>query len=200
MTTIASRIESGAGARMHALATELFPFCRSITGDGVRATLSEIADRIPLEIHKVPSGTEVLDWTIPDEWNIRDAHVTAPNGRRVVDFADSNLHVVSYSEPVNETMTLDELRPHLHVHAENPLGIPIARRTTRAPGASASRRSNSIGLDDGLYDVMIDSTLEPGSLTYGEWSLPGDTEEELLLTTHICHPSLANDNLSGSRS
>ena len=134
-----SRVQSDAGARMHALATELFPLCRSITGDGVRATLSEIAGRIPLEVHEVPSGTEVLDWTIPDEWNIRDAHVTAPDGRRVVDFADSNLHVVSYSEPVRETMTLDELRPHLHVHAENADLDPISHLVLRAGLGSLPR-------------------------------------------------------------
>ena len=109
---------------MHALASRLFPVCRSITGDGVRDTLREVAGRIPLEIHEVPSGTQVLDWTVPDEWNIRDAYIANADGRRVVDFRESNLHVVSYSERVREEMTLDDLRPHLHVHAERPDWIP----------------------------------------------------------------------------
>ena len=109
---------------MHALAAELFPLCRSITGNGVRATLQEVAQRIPLEIHEVPSGTQVLDWTVPDEWNIRDAYIARSDGTRIVDFRESNLHIVSYSEPVQETLRLDELRPHLHTHAENPAWIP----------------------------------------------------------------------------
>jgi len=197
MTTVAPRIESDAGARMHALATELFPICRSITGDGVRETLGEIGRLIPLEVHEVPSGTEVLDWTIPDEWNIRAAHITAPDGRRVVDFDDSNLHVVSYSEPVSETMTLDELLPHLHVHSEDPAWIPYRTSYYQRSWAFCLARTELDRLGEGLYDVVVDSTLEPGSLTYGECSLPGETEDELLLTTHVCHPSLANDNLSG---
>lgn len=187
----------GAGERMHALAAELFPLCRSITGYGVRATLQRIGERIPIVVHEVPTGTEVLDWTVPDEWNIRAAHIDGPDGRRVVDFEDSNLHVVGYSEPVRETMTLEDLRPHLHAHDENPGWIPYRTSYyTRAWGFCLSRERLE-ELADGLYDVVVDSTLEPGSLTYGECFLPGDTDDEVLLTTHVCHPSLANDNLSG---
>ena len=182
---------------MHALATELFPLCRSITGDGVRATLRRIGERIPIEVHEVPSGTEVLDWTVPDEWNIRGAHIDRPDGRRIVDFDDSNLHVVGYSEPVRAEMTLDELRPHLHTHPDNPEWIPY--RTSyysRTWGFCLSERQLG-GLGNGPFEVVVDSTLEPGSLTYGELLLPGELEDEVLLTTHVCHPSLANDNLSG---
>jgi aminopeptidase-like protein len=197
MKYVSPEIETEAGERMHALAAELFPFCRSITGDGVRRTLAEVGKRIPLTVHEVPSGTPVLDWIVPDEWNIRSAHIDGPGGQRLVDFRDSNLHVVGYSEPVHETMTLDELRPHLHAHLENSNWIPYRTSYyTRAWGFCLSREQLE-RLGDGLYDVLIDSTLGPGSLTYGECVLPGDTEDEVLLTTHVCHPSLANDNLSG---
>jgi aminopeptidase-like protein len=187
---------TGVGESMHAFMRELFPVCRSITGDGVRETLAAVARRIPLEPHEVPSGTKVLDWTVPDEWNISDAYI-AKDGHRVVDFCDSNLHVVSYSEPIRTLMPLAELRPHLHALREHPEWIPY--RTSyysRTWGFCLSQRKVD-GLEDGDYEVVIDSTLEPGSLTYGECFLPGDRNDEVLLTTHVCHPSLANDNLSG---
>ena len=189
-------VNVGVGRSMHAFMRELFPICRSITGDGVRETLAAVARRIPLELHEVPSGTNVLDWTVPDEWNIEDAYI-AQDGRRVVDFRESNLHVVSYSEPVRAAMPLAELRPHLHTLPEHPEWVPY--RTSyysRAWGFCLSQRQLD-ELRDGEYEVVIDSTLEPGSLTYGECFLPGEREEEVLLTTHVCHPSLANDNLSG---
>lgn len=182
---------------MHALASDLFPICRSITGDGVRTTLGEIAERIPLEVHEVPSGTPVLDWTVPDEWNISDAYVATADGKRVIDFNASNLHVVGYSEPVRATMALAELRPHLHTFGENSAWIPY--RTSyyaRTWGFCLSERALA-ELGEGPFEVVIDSTLAPGSLTYGECFLPGERDEEVLVTTHVCHPSLANDNLSG---
>ena len=187
----------GAGERMHELATRLFPICRSITGDGVRETLHAIGERIPLEIHEVPSGEQVLDWTVPDEWNIRDAYIATSAGERVVDFRESNLHVVGYSEPVRSEMTLDELRPHLHVHSEQRDWVPY--RTSyysRTWGFCLSERRLD-ELTDETYEVVVDSTLAPGSLTYGECFLRGATDDEVLLSTHVCHPSLANDNLSG---
>lgn len=196
MTSLASPFTS-AGERMHALASELYPICRSITGDGVRTTLRELGKRIPLELHEVASGTQVLDWTVPDEWNIEDAYIATADGERVVDFRASNLHVVSYSEPVRAEMTLAELRPHLHTHPENPEWIPY--RTSyysRSWGFCLSQRQLD-ELGEGPFTVFVNSTLEPGSLTYGELFLPGEHEDEVLLTTHVCHPSLANDNLSG---
>jgi aminopeptidase-like protein len=184
------------GDSMHGFMRELFPLCRSITGDGLRETLAAVGRRIPLEVHEVPSGTRVLDWTVPDEWNISDAYI-AKDGRRLVDFQQSNLHVVSYSEPVRATMTLAELRPHLHTLPENPEWIPY--RTSyysRSWGFCLAQRQLD-GLEEGEYEVVVDSTLEPGALTYGECFLPGERADEVLLTTHVCHPSLANDNLSG---
>jgi aminopeptidase-like protein len=193
-TTAAS---TGAGERMHALASRLFPMCRSITGDGVRETLREVAEQIPLELHEVPSGTQVLDWTVPDEWNIREAHIATTDGRRIVDFGESNLHVVSYSEPVRAEMTLEDLRPHLHVHPERPDWIPYRTSYYTRDWGFCLRRNQIEALEDVTYEVVIDSTLAPGSLTYGECFLPGRSEDEIVLTTHVCHPSLANDNVSG---
>jgi aminopeptidase-like protein len=189
-------VELGVGQSMQAFMRELFPICRSITGDGVRETLAAVSRRIPLELHEVPSGTSVLDWTVPDEWNIADAYI-AKDGRRLVDFRDSNLHVVNYSEPVRAVLPLAELRPHLHTLPEHPEWIPY--RTSyysRDWGFCLSQRQLD-KLEEGDYEVVIESTLEPGSLTYGECFLPGEREEEVLLSTHVCHPSLANDNLSG---
>ena len=196
MTTTSSEPTS-TGERMVALAETLFPLCRSITGDGVRATLREIGERINLDVHEVPTGTEVLDWVVPDEWNIRDAYIADADGTRVVDFGESNLHVVGYSEPIRATMALDELRPHLHTHSERPDWIPY--RTSyynRTWGFCLSQRQLE-ALQDSSYEVVIDSTLAPGSLTYAECVLPGEVADEVLLSTHVCHPSLANDNLSG---
>lgn len=182
---------------MHALASKLFPICRSITGEGVRRTLRAISERIPLELHEVPSGTQVLDWTIPDEWNIADAYIATAEGRRVVDFRASNLHVVGYSEPVRATMTLSELQPHLHTHRENPSWIPYRTSYYARTWGFCLSENQLAELDEGPYEVVIESTLVPGSLTYGECFLRGKRDEEVLLTTHVCHPSLANDNLSG---
>jgi aminopeptidase-like protein len=182
---------------MHAFAAELFPLCRSITGDGVRETLRVIAGRVPLDVHEVASGTQVLDWVVPDEWNIRDAYIRGPDGRRIVDFRSSNLHVVSYSEPVHATLTLDELRPHLHTHDGNPGWIPYRTSYYARDWGFCLAQNTLDGMGEGPFEVSIDSSLEPGSLTYGECFLPGEVESEVLLTTHICHPSLANDNLSG---
>jgi aminopeptidase-like protein len=182
---------------MHALMEELFPICRSITGDGVRQTLASIGQRIPLEVHEVSSGTQVLDWTVPDEWNIRDAYVAATGGERVIDFRASNLHIVNYSEPVHATMSLEELKPHLHTHADRAEWVPYRTSYyTRTWGFCLSQAALE-SLADGEYDIRIDSTLEPGSLTYGECVLRGERADEILITTHVCHPSLANDNLSG---
>jgi aminopeptidase-like protein len=186
-----------AGHRMYELITELYPVCRSITGNGVRETLRRIGRRIPLTVHEVPSGTRVLDWTVPDEWNIRDAYIKNAAGERIVDFQASNLHVVSYSTPVQGVMTRDELRPHLHTLPEHPDWIPY--RTSyyeRSWGFCLTHRQLE-ALQEGDYEVVIDATLGPGHLTYGECVLPGATDDEVLISCHICHPSLCNDNLSG---
>jgi aminopeptidase-like protein len=179
------------------IARELYPICRSITGDGVRQTLAAIRRFAPLEVHEVPSGTRVGDWTVPDEWNVRDAWIQDPAGRRVVEFRRSNLHVVSYSEPVRRRVSRAELLAHLHTLPESPDRIPY--RTSyyeRGWGFCATQRQAD-ALVDPEYEVCIDASLRPGSLSYGELFLPGKSREEILVSTHVCHPSLCNDNLSG---
>jgi aminopeptidase-like protein len=185
------------GTVMMALVQELFPICRSITGSGVRQTLAILQRYIPLEVNEVPSGTQVLDWTVPPEWNIRDAYIARDDGSRVVDFAANNLHVVQYSRPIDAVMPLSELRPHLHTLSNAPDWIPY--RTSyyaESWGFCLTHRQLS-SLPDGPYRVVIDSDLKPGHLSYGELSIPGDTDDTVLFSCHICHPSLANDNLSG---
>lgn len=186
------------GSAMHRFATELFPICRSLTGNGVRDTLAAIRDRLPgLVIFEVPSGTKAFDWVVPDEWNIRSARLTGPSGETVVDFKDSNLHVVGYSEPVDVQLELEELQSHLHSLPEQPDATPyITSYYKRNWGFCLPHRIRE-GLKPGLYRAVIDSTLAPGSLTYAELVLKGETEEEVFLSTYVCHPSLANNEISG---
>ncbi len=185
------------GEQMHALIAELFPICRSITGDGVRATLARLGRHLPLRVHEVPSGTRVLDWTVPPEWNLRDAWVKDARGERVIDVRASSLHVVSYSVPVRARMSLAALRPHLHTLPGQPDLIPYRTSYYKPAWGFCLPHRRLLELPDGEYEVCIDASLAPGSLTYGEVVLPGETEDEVLLSTHVCHPSLANDNLSG---
>jgi aminopeptidase-like protein len=185
------------GEELHGLVAALYPICRSITGDGVRETLGRLGEIVPLEVHEIPTGREVLDWTIPREWNIRDAYVKDPGGRRVVDFRESNLHVVGYSTPVDQRMELADLREHLFTIPERPEWIPYRTSYYRDTWGFCLSHDVLLGLEDGTYEVRIDSTLEDGHLTYGELYLPGEQEDEVLISTHVCHPSLANDNLSG---
>jgi len=186
-----------AGGDMLGLIRELYPICRSITGDGLRQSLAKLAELIPLATHEIPTGTEIFDWTVPNEWNIRDAYIKDAAGRRVVDFQQNNLHVVNYSAPVSARMSLEELKPRLHSLPEHPDWIPY--RTTyyaETWGFCLSQRQLE-SLADGEYEVVIDSSLEHGALSYGECLLPGQIEDEFLISVHICHPSLCNDNLSG---
>jgi aminopeptidase-like protein len=186
-----------AGRAIRARMAELFPICRSITGDGLRETLRLVARDVSLEITETPTATKVLDWIVPNEWNVRGAWIEGPDGRRVVDLADSNLHVLNYSAPVDATVSLEELREHVFTHPVDPDLVPY--RTSyyvERWGFCMSRRQLD-GLPRGAYRVVVDSTLEPGSVTYGEAVFRGATEDEILLTTYACHPSLANDNLSG---
>lgn len=185
------------GQQLYDLAARLYPICRSITGDGVRETLRIIREYIPLEIREVASGRPVFDWTVPKEWNIRDAWIKDPAGRKIVDFREHNLHLVSYSVPLHRQLTLDELRPHLHTLPEQPDLIPYRTSYYSEDWGFCLPHRQYEALKPGVYEVYIDSSLEEGSLTYGELYLPGETEEEVLFSTHVCHPSLANDNLSG---
>jgi aminopeptidase-like protein len=185
------------GREIYALMRELYPICRSITGDGFRQTLARLKKEIPLEVHEVPSGTKVFDWTVPREWNIRDAYVKNSSGERVIDFRQHNLHVVNYSVPMHRKMSLAQLRPHLHTLPDQPDLIPY--RTSYYKEAwgfcLSSRQLEQMPEDE--YEVCIDSTLEDGHLTYGECLIKGASEEEVLISCHSCHPSLCNDNLSG---
>lgn len=185
------------GAQMHALVRRLYPLCRSITGDGVRATLDIVGEYLPLTVHEVPTGTQVLDWTVPREWNIRDAYVTGATGRRVIDFRESNLHVVGYSVPVHTTMPLADLRAHLHTLPEQPSLVPY-RTSYYAPTWGFCLAQDTLdALPDGDYEVRIDATLADGHLTYAEHVVPGQVTDEVIVSCHVCHPSLANDNLAG---
>ncbi|MFF4624932.1 DUF4910 domain-containing protein [Nonomuraea jabiensis] len=185
------------GAEMHDLVRRLYPLCRSITGDGLRQTLEIIGESIPLEITQVPTGTKVLDWTIPREWNIRDAYVKDAAGNKVADFQDSNLHVVGYSGPVEATMSLEELRGHLHTLPEQPDLIPYRTSYYAETWGFCLSQNTLDGMADGPYEVRIDSTLADGHLTYGEHVVRGSSSQEVLISCHVCHPSLANDNLAG---
>lgn len=187
----------GAGEEMHRLITELFPICRSITGEGFRATLRRLGELIPLTLTEVPSGTQVFDWTVPLEWNIRDAWIADGSGRRVVDFRQSNLHVVNYSTPVDTRLTLAQLRPRLHTLPAQPDLIPYRTSYYKEDWGFCLAHRTLETLPEGEYEIRIDSTLAPGHLTYGECLFPGETEDEVLISVHSCHPSLANDNLAG---
>jgi len=185
------------GKALHSFVAELYPLCRSITGEGVRETLRLVQKRIPLDIHEVASGTQVFDWTVPLEWNIRDAYVKNLRGERVIDFKVSNLHVVNYSQPIRKVMKLEELKPHLHTLHEHPDWIPYRTSYYKSNWGFCLSQKQLSQMTDEEYEVCIDSSLTQGALTYGECYLPGASTDEVLISCHVCHPSLCNDNLSG---
>jgi aminopeptidase-like protein len=186
-----------AGECMYRMIAELYPICRSITGDGFRQTLRQVSERIPLEIHEVPTGTQVFDWTVPREWNVRDAWVKNQAGEKVIDFRRSNLHLVSYSIPIHRKMRLAELREHLHTLPDSPDWVPYRTSYYKESWGFCLAARELAQFQDEEYEVCIDTTLKDGSLTYGEYYLPGNRSDEILLSCHACHPSLCNDNLSG---
>lgn len=186
------------GAQMHALAADLYPFCRSITGHGVRATFRRLAEEIPLEMHEVPSGTPVFDWNVPEEWNIRSGWIKDPQGKVIVDFADHNLHVLGYSIPVSATMPLAELKSHLFSLPDQPDLIPYRTSYYKKNWGFCVPHLLVESLQDGDYEVFIDADHNAeGHLTYAEHFIQGESDEEVLISCHSCHPSLANDNLAG---
>jgi aminopeptidase-like protein len=182
---------------LYALVCRLYPICRSLTGDGVRQTLSILREHIPLVVHEIPTGTPAFDWTVPKEWNIRDAYVKDPQGRKIIDFQQLNLHVVSYSTPVRQVMSLAELKPHLHSLPEHPDWVPHKTSYYHETWGFCLSHRQFAELSEGQYEVCIDSSLEEGHLTYGECFLEGESTDEVLVSCHVCHPSLCNDNLSG---
>lgn len=184
------------GAGMHALVRRLYPLCRSITGDGMRDTLKIVGEHLDLRVHEVPTGAQVLDWTVPQEWNIRDAYI-ARDGKRIVDFQELNLHVVGYSVPVHKKMPLHELRSHLHTLPDQPDLVPYRTSYYAPTWGFCLAQSTLDEMSDGDYEVYIDSTLADGSLTYAEHVVRGQVDDEVIVSCHTCHPSLANDNMAG---
>lgn len=187
---------SPAGSMME-LVRELYPICRSLTGDGVRQTLAAVQGWVPLTVREVPTGTRVFDWTVPKEWNIRDAYIADLDGRRIIDFRRCNLHVLNYSVPIKARIRREELLDHIFSLPEQPQLIPYRTSYYTENWGFCITEDQKRSLTADEYDVCIDSSLEHGSLTYGECVLPGNSEEEILFYTHVCHPSLCNDNLSG---
>jgi aminopeptidase-like protein len=186
------------GKLMHGWATDLFPIARSLTGPGVRKTLSYLKCLLPaLEIRSVPSGTSAFDWTVPNEWIIRSAYIADEAGQMIVDFAENNLHVIGYSESVDQWLDLAELQEYLHSLPEQPDAIPyITSYYQRRWGFCLSHNQRE-KLKPGRYRAVIDSELKPGALNYGELLIPGEAEEEIFISTYVCHPSMANNELSG---
>lgn len=198
ITELRSRVNpDDAASEMWRLIVELYPICRSITGDGYRETLRILQQHVPLTQHEVRSGTEAFDWSVPKEWNIKDAFIKNSRGERVVDFQVSNLHVVGYSVPLHRTMPISELREHLHSLPENPDWIPYRTSYYKEDWGFCVTHKQLLGLTEDTYEVCVDSTLGDGYLTYGEVYIPGESDDEILLSCHACHPSLCNDNLSG---
>lgn len=189
--------QASIGEEMYEFIKELYPICRSITGDGVRETLQKIDGHIPLNISEVPTGESVFDWEIPKEWNISDAYVKNSKGKKVIDFKKSNLHILNYSLPINTKISLAELKNHLFTLPDYPDWIPYRTSYYKETWGFCLSHNDYLKLEDDEYEVVINSRLENGYLTYGEYYLPGDTADEILLSCHICHPSLCNDNLSG---
>lgn len=190
---------SAIGQDIYALAAEIFPICRSITGDGVRRTIDVLGRRIPIQRHEIPTGTAVLDWEVPREWNITDAYIKNAKGERVVDFHRSNLHVLNYSAPVRRRMPLAELKAHIFTLPDQPDLIPYRTSYYKETWGfcMSHRQLAALEAAGGEYEVMIESRLERGTLTWGEYLHVGETADEVLLSAHVCHPSLANDNCSG---
>ena len=191
------REKNSPGRELDSLLKRLFPICRSITGNGVRETLSILAEHLPLKIHEVRSGTKVFDWTVPKEWNIWDAYIKDPSGKKIVDFKKNNLHVMGYSTPVRKMIKLAELKKHLYSLPEHPRFIPYKTSYYKEKWGFCLPHKQLKSLKEGTYEVVVDSSLRRGSLTYGELLIPGKSKDEVLISSYICHPSMGNDSLSG---
>lgn len=186
------------GEDMHELCRELFPICRSITGDGFRQSLAILQKHVPdMRVVEVPTGTKCFDWEVPKEWNIKDAYIITPNGNKICDFKKSNLHVVGYSTPINQVITLNELQENLYSLPEQPDAIPYITSYYKERWGFCITQKEREQLTPGEYQVFIDSELKNGALTYGELIIPGDSEKEIFISSYLCHPSMANNELSG---
>ena len=186
------------GVEMYHLCERLFPICRSITGEGVRETLSILKEIVPeIKIHEVPSGTKVFDWTVPKEWKIRDAWIKNSKGEKIIDFQKLNLHVIGYSAPIDKKVSLDELKNHVYTQPDQPDAIPYVTSYYKERYGFCMSKNQLDSLPEDTYHIFIDSELFDGSLTYGELIIPGETEQEVLFSTYLCHPSMANNELSG---
>jgi aminopeptidase-like protein len=185
------------GAALHDLVARLYPIRRSLTGNGVRATLDVVADHVDVDVVEVPTGTPVLDWVIPDEWRLRSASIRRLDGSTVIDTTDTSLRVLGYSEPIRARVSREALLARVHTDPANPSAVPYRTSYHQRTWGFCLTEAERDGLVDAHYEVEIDADLAPGHLTYGEVVLPGATEDEVLLTTHVCHPELANDNASG---
>ena len=190
-------MNSDYGSQMYSLAKKLYPICRSITGNGVRETLSILNTIYPIKIYEIPSGTQVFDWTVPKEWNIKDAYIETSSGERIVDFKKHNLHVVGYSTPVDKTVSLEELLQIVYTQPEQPNVIPYVTSYYKERYGFCMSENQRQSLKEDHYHIVIDSELKDGSLTYGEIIIPGESEKEIFLSTYTCHPSMANNELSG---
>lgn len=189
--------EKAEGEKMHALLKRLFPICRSLTGPGVRETLRILKETVPLTVQSVPSGTKCMDWTVPDEWEATDAYILDPHGHKIIDFKQNNLHLVSYSTPFKGRLTLEELQPHLYSIPEKPEAIPYVTSYYKRRWGFCLAHKVRESLKPGSYEVVVDTKLFAGKLNYGELLIPGESEKEILVSANICHPSLANNELSG---
>jgi aminopeptidase-like protein len=184
--------------QIYNLAEKLWPINRSTTGDGVRKTLSIIKEKIPeLKIFEIPSGTEVFDWTVPKEWKVRDAYIITPDGEKICQFKKNNLHLVGYSSPINLKIPLSKLQDHLYSLPNQPDAIPYITSYYEKRWGFCITHDERQSLTDGDYQVYIDTELFDGSLSYGEILIKGQTSEEIFISTYICHPSMANNELSG---
>ena len=186
------------GEYIYEIAERIFPICRSITGNGVRETLRIIREYVPeLKIVEVPSGTQVFDWTVPKEWNIKDAYIENQDGERIIDFKNNNLHVLGYSYPLNKYMSLSELKEIVYTQKEQPDVIPYVTSYYKERSGFCMSENQLNSLKEGQYHTVIDSELKDGSLTYAEIILPGESKKEIFFSTYICHPSMANNECSG---
>ena len=185
------------GKEMYRLIEHLFPICRSISGNGVRETLQIIQNHIPITIHEISTGTKVFDWVVPKEWNVVDAYIMDETGNKIIEFKENNLHLVGYSTPINQTLTLSQLQEHLYSLPEQPEAIPYVTSYYKERWGFCISQKQRDNLKEGNYKVFIDSELKDGSLTYGELIIPGRSKKEIFISTYVCHPSMANNELSG---